>query len=154
MKFNSMSESEIQESMLWADGEYRAKVFDASEFDKNGNPLLTKKGEEKIDLTCTLYNDEGKTIRVSCVLTNAFIKLLKHLCDANDLVHEYNSNTLSAKDCLHKTKEFLAVLGRYTFKSDKTGELITMNTIKDFKKFPSNEHSSSKKDDFNDDIEF
>lgn len=144
MKFQPKTDREIYEENSIKDGTYIAEVFEANEFDSKGNKLLTKKGDEKIDLLLRLINEEGKFLFQKCTLTPAFIKILKRFCDATGLEDKYNNGGITEEDCRKVTKKFKVVIKNKSFKGNDGNEIYVSN-ITDILKLD---------EELNDDISF
>jgi len=151
MKFTPMTDKDIASSLLFPEGVYEAEVFEAFDNDANGKPLLTKNGNEKIDLQCKVYDANQKSRIVKCVLTTAFMKLFKHFCDVTNLQDKYNSGNLTAKDCLSVKTNFLVEIKIKEYVGND-GKDYCMNVISDF--LPLNNKSYNKDTPFIDDIAF
>src|SRR6202012_1498265 len=98
MQFTPLNDEEIKELGLLADGDYKAKIFDAFDKDADNNQLLTKNGNEKIQLVCDVFDDKDRPRKVNAMITPAFIKLFKHCCDALNLEKEYSVGNVTALD--------------------------------------------------------
>jgi hypothetical protein len=125
MKFTPMTDTEIDEMRLIPDGTYAYIVTKAIDRDNNGNPLLTKSGVDKIQITLSL---QGRLL--DCTLTSSFPKLLKHFCDVSGLSDKYKTGELTAHDCLNKRG--LVVVGHREYYSDKLKKMVKANQVEDF----------------------
>jgi hypothetical protein len=84
----------LQTSALAPEGIYQYKVIKAKEGVSNA-------GNDKIDLTLKIWNDQGIE---TLVFTNlSLMKLLKHFCDVNHMQDKYNSGDVSDKACEGKS---------------------------------------------------
>jgi len=152
MQFVTMTDDEIKDSALLADGVYRANIFDAFDKDNSNNQLVTKNGNDKIQMICNVFDVKGNPRKINSMVTPAFIKLLKHLCDAIGLEKEYLSGNVSATDIRKKfDQDFSVLVGRRNYTKDATGEVVWVNQIDDYYKIDKLE---AKSDKFNDDINF
>lgn len=154
--FEPMTEQEIKESNLLPEGRYRADVFDAFDKDSNGQFLMTQKGTRKFDTILNVYTEEGGIRRINCALTPAFMKLFKHFFDATRQEEAFNSKRINI-DNVRGKKDFIVDVKKRTYKSDKSGEMVTVNNINDFLRLEEfGMQQSDKKDEtfFNDDIPF
>lgn len=144
MKFTPLNDKEIMEQMLLPEGIYKGIVIFSSDVDKNGNPLKTKSGAEKFDIHIEVHDATGKPKTLQTVLTPAFIKRLKHFCDATDLKMQYESGSLSARDCLGKT---LAVQVSKREYINGEGRQVVVNDIADFMSLNQQASNDFKDDD-------
>lgn len=151
MQFEALSEQEIQESALLADGDYKAKFWEAMDKDSRNNQLTTKNGDPKIDFICHVFDEKERPRKIKGNLNPAFLKLLKHACDAVGLEDKYNSGDVGALDFKKKEHVVFGVkVGRRMYNNERTGEVIWVNQIEDFYKLESKCEDKS----FNDDIKF
>lgn len=148
MKFNPKSEKEIQESFLLPDGNYNASVILAADVDNNNNKLLTKNGNEKIDLVISVYPENSSPKNIKFSLTEAYLRLFKHFCDSAGLSEEYNSGNIIPSDIVNKSKNFMVKIGKRSY-TNKNNEEIWINNIEDF--FQKTNESPVKSGEFFDD---
>ena len=78
MKFQSLTEEEIQRALFIDDGEYNYQVIKADE------KIAKKTGNDYIALELIIWDKAGKERKVFCNLWS--IKLLKHFCDVNNRI--------------------------------------------------------------------
>jgi hypothetical protein len=149
MKTNPMTEEEILRANVLPDGKYAASVFDASDTDKHGNPLLTNTGVEKISVVLEVCGSDGSPKKINLTLTPAFPKILKHFCDAANLSSFYQNNDLSA-EIVKTAKPVVVKLSSRQYKN-KMGEDVITNNIDDIYPIESLEE---KKESFNDEVPF
>lgn len=151
MKFQPLTEEELQVQALIPDGTYNYKVIEAKE-------RLSNAGNEYIALTLKV-NFEGKE---QGIFTNlALIKLLKHFCDVNGMQDLYVKGEVTDKDCLAKSGGQV-VIGIEGEKPDgKGGMYRAKNIVKDYiaaipgsLTAPLPAPLSEKKDSFEDDLPF
>jgi len=131
MNFTPMSDEEIQSANLIPDGQYQAEVLDAQDKNEHGQPLLTQKGVEKINLQLKVYDQQGKAHTLQCVLTPAYMKLLKRFADAAGLSDQYKKGNINADTCLAVTR----LIGvEITMRSyiNKQNQEIFVNNVNDF----------------------
>ncbi len=149
MRFESLNDQQIQESGLMADGDYRAKFWEAMDRDSKNNQLVTKNGDPKIDFICHVFDEKERPRKIKGNLNPAFIKLLKHACDAVGLEKEYETGEVTALDFKKKTEVVFGVkIGRRMFNNQNTGEVIWVNQIEDFYKID-NQIENKLDDDIN-----
>ncbi len=94
MRFQPLSENELQTATLAPEGIYSYQVIKAEDG-------ISKAGNEKIDLTLKIWNDQGVQALVFSNLS--LIKLLKHFCDVNHMEDNYNSGEITASACQGKS---------------------------------------------------
>ena len=141
MQFTPMSDQEIQENALLADGQYKAQLWEAIDKDSRNNPLLTKNGDEKIQIICHVFDDKDRPRKVTGMVTTAYMKLFKHFCDALGLEKEYKEGHVTALDCKKKDSVVFGVqIGRRMY-TKENGEVVWSNQIEDFIKLDSSDHS-------------
>lgn len=94
MRFEPLSEEQLQTAMLLPDGSYDYSVFKSEE-------KTSQAGNEYISLQLCVYDANGKE---NFVYTNlALIKLLKHFCDVNNMQDAYQSGNVEADHCQNKS---------------------------------------------------
>jgi hypothetical protein len=94
MKFNPVTEEELATAALLPEGIYSYQVIKAEDG-------ISHAGNEKIDLTLKVWNDEGKE---GLVFSNlSLIKLVKHFCDVNNMQDQYNTGEIKAIMCNKKS---------------------------------------------------
>lgn len=71
----------------------------------SGNPM--------IKLSLELVDASGKERVMTDFILTAFMKKIKHFCDATNLIDKYNSGTLSAEDCIGKTGKLNLIVEEY-----------------------------------------
>lgn len=151
MKTNPMTEEEIMRLNVLPDGKYPATVFSASDRDKNGNPLLTGKGDEKILAVIEVCQQDGSPKKMNLNLTTSFPKILKHFCESTGLDEYYKNNDLTAK-IVESAKPFIVKLSSRQYKNNQ-GEDMIVNNIDDV--FPmGNGESGVAKEGFDEDVGF
>lgn len=123
MKFTPMTDQELQVAALVPEGAYSYQVVKAED-------KISQAGNEYISLTIKVWDDEGKE---HSIFTNlAFVKLLKHFSDVNDLQDLYQMGDIPAERCLGKSggKVLLGIEGE---KPDgKGGMYRAKNIVKDY----------------------
>lgn len=95
MKFQSLTEEEIQRALFIDDGEYNYQVIKADE------KIAKKTGNDYIALELIIWDKAGKERKVFCNLWS--IKLLKHFCDVNNMQDDYKLGEVPAYKCAHKS---------------------------------------------------
>lgn len=94
MKFDPLSEEQLETQALVPEGIYSYQVIQAED-------KVSKAGNDYISLTIKVWQEAGND---GCVFTNlALIKLLKHFCDVNQLQDRYNSGEVPASICRGKS---------------------------------------------------
>lgn len=91
MKFDPLTEQEINEISLVPDGAYQYQVTSAED-------KISKASNAYLSLKLKIWDKDGKEHNI---LTNlALIKLLKHFCDVNKLQDQYKAGELTPHHCL------------------------------------------------------
>ncbi len=123
MKFTPKSEEELNSSLLFPEGIYNYKVIKSED-------KISEAGNDYISLVLKVWDDEGKE---TAVFTNlSLIKLLKHLCDVNNMQNEYQTGNIDANQFINKC-EGKVVLGVELEKPKKTGGWYPpKNIVKDY----------------------
>lgn len=124
MRFKPLSEEELEIQSLAPEGIYKYEVIKAQEGISNA-------GNQKIDLTLKIWNDEGVQ---SLVFTNlSLMKLLKHFCDVNNLQEKYNSGEITENICHKKSggRVMIGIEGEKP-KQDGSGVYKAKNIVKDY----------------------
>lgn len=160
MIFTPKTDGEIQRQALIPEGTYQATLVNFCERDQQGNPLMTKKGDPKFNVSCKIYDSEGKSKNMFDDIGPYFIKKFKHFCDAVGLQNEYNTGKITEEDGKEKIgNNFVVEIGTYSYKKNKgqaNEEEVISNCINDYlliKKpnFPSGASTTPAIDDFKDD---
>lgn len=148
MKFEPLTEEQLQIASLLPDGSYNYQVIKAED-------KISKTGNEYTAITLKIWDEDGKE---HSIFTNmALIKLLKHFCDVNGMESEYKSGFLPPDSFMYKSggRVMIGVEGE---KPDgKGGMYKSKNIVKDYIVAP---HGSTTKplpvkDDFvSDDLPF
>lgn len=123
MKYLPLTEEEIQKAGLLVDGSYSYQVIKAEE-------KISQAGNEYVAITLKVWDADGKE---HLVYTNlALMKLLKHLCDVNNMQNEYLSGNIPAENFLYKSGG-LVMIGVEGEKPDgKGGMYKSKNIVKDY----------------------
>lgn len=149
VRFNPVSEEELQTASLAPEGIYSYKVIEAED-------AVSKAGNDYIKLTLKIYSDAGVE---HGIFTNlALMHLLKHFCDVNGMQDQYNSGNVPAGLCLGKSSGRV-LIGIEGEKPNPNGGMYrSKNIVKDYIVAP---HGSSmkplpdvKNEFHNDDIPF
>lgn len=124
MRFTPKTEEELQASLLLQEGIYNYKVIQAEE-------KISEAGNEYIKLVLRVWDDIGHE---TAVFTNlSLIKLLKHLCDVNNMQNEYLSGNISASTFLNKSSGKVVIgIEPEKLKKDGTGYYPPKNIVKDY----------------------
>lgn len=149
MRFKALTEEEIKRSSFLKDGLYDYEVIHSEE------GIGQKSGNEYVTLKLKIWDEEG---REHPLFTNlAFIKLLKHFCDVNDLIEEYKSGNIPAEKCMNKCGGKVLIGFEDEKPNPKGGMYKAKNVVKDYVK----EHKISQAmplikegESFNDDLPF
>lgn len=145
MKFDPLTEEQLQVAALLPDGIYNYQVIKAED-------KISQAGNEYTSITLKIWDNDGKE---HLVFTNmALIKLLKHFCDANGMQDEYKLGDIAAESFLHKTSGRV-VIGVEGEKPDgKGGMYKAKNIVKDYIAAPQGSLLTplTPKDDFINDI--
>ncbi|HLA58580.1 MAG TPA: hypothetical protein VK622_07460 [Puia sp.] len=145
-----MSEEELQTAALLPEGLYDYDVIKSED-------KLNKKGTYYTACTLMVWDAEGKE---RMVFTNmAFIKLLKHFCDVNNMQNQYQSGTIQAEEFVGKNtgKVYIGIEGEKP--KEGGGTYKAKNVVLDYIASPPGSLMKplpeAKKDDFlNDDLPF
>lgn len=123
MRFEPQTEEQLQVSALLPEGLYRYKIIKAEE-------KISQSGNEYIALIIKVYNDDGQE---GLVFSNlALIKLLKHLCDVNNMQDDYKSGDIPANDFVNRS-DGRVLLGIEPEKPDGRGGMYkAKNIVKDY----------------------
>lgn len=123
MKFPPLTEEQIQTTALVPEGYYKYQVIKALEG-------VSQAGNDKIDLTLKVWNDEG---REGLIFTNlSLIKLLKHFCDVNGLQDNYNAGEISDILCKGKSGGCVMIGIEGEKPNNKGGVYPAKNIVKDY----------------------
>ena len=123
MKFNPVSEEEIQTALLAPEGIYRYRVFDAIDG-------VSQAGNDKIDLILKIWDDARKEYSVFTNLS--LIKLLKHFCDVNNMQDQYKSGEIRAAMCQGKSGGMVEIGIDPEKPNPKGGVYKAKNIVKDY----------------------
>lgn len=109
---------------------------------------ISHAGNEYIFLKLSVYDIQG---RERLIFTNlAFIKLLKHFCDAHGLQEKYKNGELLAEDCLGKIGK--CEIGIEKGKANPNGGFYSdKNIVKDYF-YKKDQKPIEKKVELNDDL--
>ena len=123
MRFNPMTEAELQVASLLPEGIYKYQVVKSED-------KISKSGNEYIALTLKVWDSDG---REHVVFTNmSLMKLLKHFCDVNNIQDQYLSGNLPADSFMNKCSG-MVVLDIEPEKPDgKGGMYRAKNIVKDY----------------------
>jgi len=118
-----LTEQELQTASLLPAGRYHYKVIRAED-------KISQAGNEYIALTLKVWSEDGND---ALVFTNlSLIKLLKHLCDINNMQADYLSGDIPASKFMGKD-EGLVILDIEPEKPDgKGGVYKAKNIVKDY----------------------
>lgn len=153
MRFNPLSEEELQTADLAPDGIYSYKVIQSED-------AVSKAGNDYIKLIIKVHDENG--VEHGIYTNLALIKLLKHFCDVNGMQEQYKSGNVPASMCLGKAGGKVMV-GIEAEKPNPNGGMYrAKNIIKDYIVAPQGSMSAPAamkplpdvKDDFQDDIPF
>jgi Protein of unknown function (DUF669) len=123
MKFKPLTEEEMQSKSLLPDGIYNYQVIKSED-------KISKSGNEYISITLKVWDREGKE---HIIFTNmALIKLLKHFCDVNDMLDDYQTGNIDAIKFLNKNKGNVTI-GTDPEKPNPNGSYYAAkNIVKDY----------------------
>ena len=123
MKFNPISEEEIQTASLAPEGIYRYRVLDAIDG-------VSRAGNEKVELVLKIWEDTRKEY---VVFTNlSLIKLLKHFCDANNMQDQYKTGEIRAAMCQGKSGGMVEIGIEQEKPNPNGGMFKAKNIVKDY----------------------
>lgn len=148
MQFNPLTEQEIQTAHLIPEGIYDYVVVYAKE-------EISRAQNQYIDMQIRVFSDKGERT----VFTNlAFIKLLKHFCDVNNMQDKYLAGKVEDKDCINKSGGKVVIGIEPEKPREGGGTYRAKNIVMDY--IPAASPSLAKilgdkpKDDFDSDIPF
>jgi len=122
MKFNVVTEEEINHKNLLEPGIYQFQVLNAED-------CISKRGNEMIKLVIKVWDkDNHKPYIIYDYLLEAFPHKIKHFTDVTNLAHRYQSGVLCAEDCINNIGYAHVVI------SSGDGEYPDRNSIKDYVK--------------------
>jgi hypothetical protein len=123
MKFNPLTEEELQTTALVPDGIYAYQVIKSED-------KISQTGNEYTSLTLKIWDVQGKE---HLIFTNlALVKLLKHFCDVNNMQDLYQSGDVPADRCLNKSGGIVQI-GTQEAKPDGRGGMYpAKNIVKDY----------------------
>jgi hypothetical protein len=133
VKFQPLTENELQTASLAPEGIYQYQIIKAEDG-------ISKSGNEKIDLKLKIWNDQG--VQTSVFSNLSIIKLLKHFCDVNYMEDNYNSGEITASLCQGKSGGRV-VIGIASEKPNPYGGVYpAKNIVTDYIKEPKGSLSS------------
>jgi hypothetical protein len=97
LNFQPKTEKELQEQMLWPDGEYDFEVVKA-EPAKSG-PQSKNPGTPFIKLNVAIFNADGAKKFINPILHPAMEWQLRQFCEETLIIEKYESGSLEAGDC-------------------------------------------------------
>lgn len=97
MRYQPKTEKELQDQLLWPDGEYDFEVVKA-EPAKSG-PQSKSPGTEFIKLNVAIFNDAGGKKFINAILHPAMEWQLRQFCEEGGIIAKYDSGSLEADDC-------------------------------------------------------
>jgi hypothetical protein len=120
LEFEPKSEQELLN--LLSEGEYDFHVQSAE------NWVSHSSGNKSIKLTLYLYTPDGRQFVNYTYLSQNYLLLVKHFCEATDLEQYYNSGKLTPELCIGKKGRCKVII-----KQPKEGTTYQpQNAIKDF----------------------
>lgn len=133
MIFDPVSEEDLQKQLLLPEGFYQYQVVKSED-------KVSKSGNEYIALTLKIWAQDGSE---HLVFTNlALIKLLKHLCDVNNMQDEYKSGNIPAESFMFKSGGQVSIGIEPEKQNPNGGMYKAKNIVKDYIFAP---HGSSMK---------
>jgi hypothetical protein len=120
MRFQTMTEDEIQAMNLLDNGKYPFEVFKATD-------KISKAGAEMIELQLHIYDHNNKAHLLFDYLLEAMPHKILHFTSATGLQFKYQSGTLTASDCMGK-KGFVDVF----IQKSKDPAYKDKNSVKDY----------------------
>lgn len=128
MHYTPKSEKEVSETGLWPAGKYGFEIAKATDSVSKVKPDGTG-GNEMIELTVKLFNDDGQSKSVFDYLMplESVAYKLRHASAACGLLEKYETGLLMAEDFVGKTG-FL----KLKIQKDKTGQYPDKNVIADY----------------------
>lgn len=148
MKFDPLTEEQLQTQSLLPEGIYSYQVIKAQE-------KTSKAGNQYISLDLKVWDEEGREHTIYSNL--ALVKLIKHFCDVNGLEDAYQSGNICDYDCNNRSggKVVLAIEGE---KPNPLGGMYkAKNVVRDYVKDENRSSTVRAKtpDEFiNDDVPF
>lgn len=123
MKFNPLTEEELQTAALVPEGIYTYQVIKSED-------KISQSGNEYTALTLKIWDVQGKE---HLIFTNlALVKLLKHFCDVNNMQDLYKSGDVPADRCLHKSGGVVQIGTQESKPDGKGGMYPAKNIVKDY----------------------
>lgn len=139
MKVTPKTEDELRSNNLIPEGIYNFEILEAVE-------KLSKSGNEMIELKLGLWDKSGIMRIVFDYLLDAMEHKLRHFCVVTGLEDKYQSEQITAEDCLNKSGKVHLVIQKGKGKPDGT-KYPDRNSVQDYV----SSESDVKKDNFNDD---
>jgi hypothetical protein len=121
MNFEAKSAEDIAKLGLWAKGEYDFEIVKAEDATSKST------GAQMIKLELMVYDNDGRTRRITDYLLASLAAKLRHFCDTCGLLPQYQSGTLCAADCEGRTGRCKVVI-----QEDKSGQYPPKNSIADY----------------------
>jgi len=101
MHFKPQTEEELKAARLLPEGEYPFEVLEASERDKDGGPLKSKKGNDMLKVKLNVFGRDS-TQHVYDYLGEFMAFKLRHFCYSVGLGKAYDAGTITAQQCVGK----------------------------------------------------
>ncbi len=122
LKFNPLSDKEIQEMNLTPEGEYQFRIMQAEN-------VTSKAGNTMIKLAIMIWDHAGRerTVYDYLMAIDSMMYKVKHFCDAVGLKDKYESGAFDAKDCIGQMG-FLKLI----IQKDKNGVYPDKNAVSDY----------------------
>jgi hypothetical protein len=118
LEFTPKTEKEILEENLWPEGDYSFTILTAAE-------KLSKKSQSPmIELTLEIYNDEGKSRKITDYLMVSGAWKLRKACEACGLLAKYEMGSL--EDYMFTGKSGILKLN---IQKDTTGQYPDKNSV-------------------------
>ncbi len=123
MRFNPMTEEELQVASLLPEGIYVYKVIESED-------RVSQAGNDYVKITLRVWDGEGKEHKV---FTNmALTKLLKHFCDVNGMENEYSSGDIAAISFMNKSGGMVSLKIEDAKPDGKGGMYKAKNIVHDY----------------------
>ncbi len=140
MKVDVKTNQELNESNLVPEGIYEFVVTKAEE-------KISQSGNEMIRLSLQIWDKAGKEHFVFCNLLNAMPHLLKHFCEATNLMDSYNSGILTHYNCENVSGHCKIIIEKGKIKCPSPLEFYPdKNVVKDFLNYEAKKSVNSEMD--------
>jgi hypothetical protein len=127
MQFTPKTDAELDSQFNIPEGSYTCSIKNIYDTERNGQPLMTKKGAPKWNVSFRVETADGERY-LSSTITPAFAKLHKHFCVAFGFLEQYMQGQLNKDDFIKTMCKAIVVVGieerTVIDGADKNGNLI------------------------------